>query len=640
MPETPYREALKLGKKEYRSCVSKGCYPYLPALEELLPEQGSSGEKDLGLTSVPAEFITGTRTRGRANVFARNFMPLAGENSEFAQKWERLCQSHLKEGIRDPIKVYEYMNRYYVEEGNKRVSVLKFYGAVTIPARVIRVLPVKNDAPEQRRYFELLDFYRLSGVNFLEFCRAGSAQRLQKLLGKAPGQVWTPEERSAFTTAYYAFRAAFLAQGGEDLHLTAGDAMLAFLEVYGVDSLRGKSAGEIRKTVASVWEEIVLRQEEAPIHVKLSPPEKKPGLLTKVLSVAEPKVLRAAFLYDGDPTVSGWTASHEQGREYVQAVMEGALETTPFFHVLDRDPAEVMEEAVRAGNTVLFATSPRLLPASLKAAVAHPEVTVFTCCLNTSHRYIRTYYARMYEAKFISGAIAGSLAGGEDLGYLCDYPIFGQIAGINAFALGAQMVNPRVKVFLEWSSVGGSDAALSRLTGRGIRLVSSQDLVRRGDEWRSLGLSLITGDRRVNLATPRWEWGVYYEKLLRQVQNHSEEAEYRESGKALNYYWGMSAGAVDIDWSETLPPATGKLAELLRDAIRAGILDPFREPVYTRTGKVPEENCTLRPETVIGMDFLVENVVGEIPPYEAISDVGKATVDQVGVERATKDASG
>ena len=287
MPETPYREALKLGKKEYRSCVSKGCYPYLPALEELLPEQGSSGEKDLGLTSVPAEFITGTRTRGRANVFARNFMPLAGENSEFAQKWERLCQSHLKEGIRDPIKVYEYMNRYYVEEGNKRVSVLKFYGAVTIPARVIRVLPVKNDAPEQRRYFELLDFYRLSGVNFLEFCRAGSAQRLQKLLGKAPGQVWTPEERSAFTTAYYAFRAAFLAQGGEDLHLTAGDAMLAFLEVYGVDSLRGKSAGEIRKTVASVWEEIVLRQEEAPIHVKLSPPEKKPGLLAVDLRRAQ-----------------------------------------------------------------------------------------------------------------------------------------------------------------------------------------------------------------------------------------------------------------------------------------------------------------------------------------------------------------
>ena len=67
----------------------------------------------------------------------------------------------LEEGIREPIKVYEYMNRFYVEEGNKRVSVLKFFGAVTIPAQVIRILPPKGEAPELKRYYEFLDFYRI-----------------------------------------------------------------------------------------------------------------------------------------------------------------------------------------------------------------------------------------------------------------------------------------------------------------------------------------------------------------------------------------------------------------------------------------------------------------------------------------------
>ena len=40
----------------------------------------------------------------------------------------------------------------------------------------------------------------------------------------------------------------------------------------------------------------------------------------------------------------------------------------------------------------------------------------------------------------------------HELGYVGDYPIFGQIAGINAFALGAQMVDPKARVLLVWSS--------------------------------------------------------------------------------------------------------------------------------------------------------------------------------------------
>ena len=114
------------------------------------------------------------------------------------------------------------------------------------------------------------------------------------------------------------------------------------------------------------------------------------------------------------------------------------LETTAYYNAMEGDPLAVIEGAVGDGNTVIFTTSPQLLPASLRAAVEHPEVTILNCSLNKSHRYIRTYYARMYEAKFIAGIIAGTLASGDNVGYICDYPIFGQVAGINAFALGVQ----------------------------------------------------------------------------------------------------------------------------------------------------------------------------------------------------------
>ena len=54
------------------------------------------------------------------------------------------------------------------------------------------------------------------------------------------------------------------------------------------------------------------------------------------------------------------------------------------------------------------------------------------------HPSVRTYYGRIYEAKFLVGAIAGALADNNRVGYIANYPIYGMVAGINAFALGAR----------------------------------------------------------------------------------------------------------------------------------------------------------------------------------------------------------
>lgn len=59
-----------------------------------------------------------------------------------------------------------------------------------------------------------------------------------------------------------------------------------------------------------------------------------------------------------------------------------------------------IEMMVKNKADLVFVTSPSMIMASLKEAIAHPEVKILNCSLNTSHKYIRTYYARMYEAKF------------------------------------------------------------------------------------------------------------------------------------------------------------------------------------------------------------------------------------------------
>lgn len=640
MPEQYYKDALRLAQKERRSALAAGEDPYLPVLDELIPQERFLSTADLGLVQVPTEFIVGTRTAGRTTAFSRSFLPLLGQETEFAGKWERLCKAHIAEGIRDPIKVYEYLNRFYVEEGNKRVSVLKYFGAVSIPAHVIRVLPERDGSPEVELYYEFVEFYQCSRVNFIEFSRKGGYADLQRMLGKAPDGTWTDEERTRFSSTYHYFSEAYEQLGGGKLSTTVGDAMLACMRVYGYQELRFRGPDGIREALSKMWEEITLQEKPAPIDVKLDPEEKKAPLLTRVLSVTESRRLKVAFLHDKDPNVSGWTYGHELGRQQVQRVFKGQIETVAYFHCMDGDPLEVIEQAIREGCSTIFTTSPVLLPASLRAAVEHPDVNILNCSLNKSHRYIRTYYARMYEVKFIIGALAGSLTENDRVGYLCDYPIFGQIAGINAFALGAQMVNPRAKVYLDWSSVGGAAAATKRLAGQNVSLISSQDLLRLKD-WgeSSFGLFRSNGGEREMLAMPVWRWGTYYERILRQILNKTFQTEYEESSRALNYYWGMSSGVVDLCCMDALPESGHRLGEFLRRGICMGSLNPFAGPMRTQDGwQVAGYGQDLGLEQIMNMDWLAENVIGSIPVYDELNAVGKATVDMVGVDPSTRDS--
>jgi len=210
MSEVYYREALKKGLKEQRARAAKGLSTCLPVLDDFIPAERSMAAADLGVTEIPAEFIVGTKTRGRVNSFAPNFMPVLDVKTEFSDKWIRLCQAHLAEGIREPIKVYEYLNRYYVEEGNKRVSVLKFFDAPRITAHVLRVMPERT--PEKELYFEFVEFYRKSRVNYIEFTKKGGYALLQKLLGKAPDEAWSEDEVRRFSTVYHYFRQAYAAR--------------------------------------------------------------------------------------------------------------------------------------------------------------------------------------------------------------------------------------------------------------------------------------------------------------------------------------------------------------------------------------------------------------------------------------------
>lgn len=633
MSEEDYSRAQKLGKKEYQSRMMRGLQPTLEVLDDILPPKGSYSEVPLGLVQIPSDQIVGTRTDGRSNAFASNFMPILKQNSEFARKWATLSTSHLEEGIREPIKAYEYMNKFYVLEGNKRVSVAKYFDVDSIPGTVIRIVPKWTNEKENVIYYEYMDFYNVSKVNYLYMSKVGNFPKLQAALGKEQGEMWSDEDRENFSSVFYRFQMEYRARGGDKLSITEGDAFLAFLGVYGYEELLEKTTSELNDLVGKTWEEFLLLEAEDVIDLKMDPTNEKKPLLSRILPTSVSR-LKAAFIYAKTPASSAWTYAHELGRLYLEQAFPDEITTFYYDNATQENIDDYIEAAINCGSNIIFTTSPSFAQASVKAAIENPEVRILNCSLNTSHRYIRTYYARMHEAKFLMGALAGALTTNDKLAYVGDYPIYGSIANINAFAIGAKMVNPRAKVYLEWSSMKDIDIA-ERLKEIGAGCISGKDMVIPEESTREFGLYTLDGEHTRSLAMPLWHWGKFYEQLIRTIMDGTwkyDDNSYEK--KAINYWWGMSAGVIDVICSKNIPAETKRLMELLKQSIISQQFSPFSGILYSQNGMVqgdPKQRLT--PEEIITMDWLAENVVGIIPKTEDLQEQAKPVTLQQGVNK-------
>lgn len=633
MGREDYSKAFKAGKKDYQARILRGVKPTLQVLEDILPEKGSYSETPLGVVQIPTEQIVGTKTAARSNSFAGNFMPILRENSEFAVKWENLSDIHMEEGIRDPIKAYEYMNKFYVEEGNKRVSVMKYFGAVSIPGNVTRIIPKPTEEKENKIYFEFLDFYQAVPINYIWFSQVGSFPKLQKAVGKKPGETWSKEEQLSFSSVYTRFSSEYHARGGNKLAITPGDAFLSFVTLYGYDVLEQKTTDELRELIAKSWEEFELLDQQSGIDLKMEPNQKKKKNPLRILLSGSPK-LKIAFIHEKRLETSGWTYGHELGRLYLEQTFPEEVQTICYENGTQENVDALLEEAINAGCNLIFTTTPTFVQASVKAAIANPEVRIMNCSLNTSHRYIRTYYSRTHEAKFLMGAIAGAMAENDRMTYVADYPIYGSIANINAFALGAKMINPRAKVYLEWSAKKDVDIE-KRIKETNSSCVSGRDMVIPEEASRYFGIYYMDDTYPRNLAMPLNHWGKFYEQLIRTIMNGTWKYDDNPSTtKAINYWWGMKEGVVDVIYSKHLPVETRRLIELLRSAIIFGEFNPFSGILFSQTGMAhAETDGNMLPEEIMTMDWLADNVIGSIPRKEELQEKAEPVIKQQGVKK-------
>ena len=614
-----YKNALRAGQRAYRACVARGQSPYLEVLDEILSGVNIVAQEPLGLVDIPAESIVGTKTNGRHTAFAANFMPLLDEGTEFAVKWSNLCDAHLEEGIHTPIIAYEYLNRFYVQEGNKRVSVLKYYEAVTIPGTVTRLIPARNDTLENKIYYEFLDFYKLSKVNNVRFSKLGGYAKLQTLVCKASEEAWSDDDRLNFSALYTMFSQQFYALGGSALNLTPGDALLVYLSVYRYSDACQSTPAQVRENLSRLWDEIKILTEPHAVQLSLEPKPGSEPLLSKLNIFAQkPSQLKVVFLHEYDAKTSAWVRGHEKGIEALKAEFGDRLLITNRENVSPEvDAEQILEEVAHDNADVVFTTSIRMRPACLKVAAQHPKTKFLNCCLNTPHPLVRTYYPRTYEVNYLLGMLAGILSKTDRVGYVAANPVYGVPAAVNAFARGLRAVRPDAHVVLRWACAPVEGQPLNFSDRKDITLLYARSSSEPAGSDRDYGLCRRLPDGSLQpVALPVWKWEVFYIGIIRSIFNGTWGSE--ASGKAVNYWWGLQSDAERVDYYEELAGGTAQLLNLIAEALQKHELAIFPAGGLYAQGhvkKVPQgDNYT--PKELMEMDWLGECVEGVLPQYE------------------------
>jgi len=264
-----------------------------------------------------------------------------------------------------------------------------------------------------------------------------------------------------------------------------------------------------------------------------------------VASQTSPPPLRIGFVYVSPIGSSGWSYEHERGCQHLEKALAGRVTTTFVEDVAAGSDAErVMNDLVAQGNRLIFATSFSYVSSIERVAAAAPTVRFELAGGQRTSSNLATYNARLYEARWLAGMLAGHTSTSGIAGYVAGFPVPEVIPGINAFTLGMRAVNPKASVRVIWVNNwfdparerdaarflvnGGADVLTNHSGSAAVPLVA--------EEMRVKLIAYQSDMRRIapraQLAAITADWGLLYVRLA--------ESALEENWKPSRKWVGMS----------------------------------------------------------------------------------------------------
>ncbi|MEO8317786.1 MAG: BMP family ABC transporter substrate-binding protein [Bradyrhizobium sp.] len=330
--------------------------------------------------------------------------------------------------------------------------------------------------------------------------------------------------------------------------------------------------------------------------------------------------LKVGFIYLGPVGDLGWTYQHDVARQAMLKEFGDKVETTFLENVSEGPDSErSIEQLARAGNTLIFTTSVGYMEPTLKVAKKYPKIHFEHATGYKRAENVSTYSGRFYEGRYIQGIIAAKMSKSGVLGYIGSFPIPEVISGINATILGAQTINPNIKVKIIWANSwfdpGKEADSAKALLDQGADVImqhtdspaAMQIASERGKLAFGQDSEMIKFGPKSQLTSIMDNWGPYYIERVK--------AELDGKWKSEDFWGGLKTKIVMMAPYTNMPDDVKKLAMDTEAAITDGKLFPFKCPVVGQDGK--EVECKggthLDDGQVLGMNFYVKGIEDKIP---------------------------
>ena len=324
------------------------------------------------------------------------------------------------------------------------------------------------------------------------------------------------------------------------------------------------------------------------------------------------------FIYIGHIGDAGWTDAHDLGRQAL--IEELGVETIIQENVPESQEIEqVVANMIDQGANVIVATSFGYMNYLENISADYPEVVFLHASGYKMTDNMGNYFGRMYEARYLSGIVAGLQTETNEIGFVAAMPIPEVIRGINAFALGVKSVNPDAKINVRWTNTWidpakAKEAAKALLDANCDVITQHQDSIAPVQAAAEKGVTAIgyNLDSRdmvpeAFLTAPIWNWGAYYISEIQKVVDGN--------WTPSSYWEGMDAGIVDLaPLADIVVDGAEEKVAVAKAAIIEGSLHVFAGPVVNQAGEVVvSEGEVMADGDMLGMFFFVDNVEGTIP---------------------------
>ncbi|MFN3495102.1 MAG: BMP family ABC transporter substrate-binding protein [Hydrogenophaga sp.] len=329
---------------------------------------------------------------------------------------------------------------------------------------------------------------------------------------------------------------------------------------------------------------------------------------------------KAAFVYVGPIGEAGWTFAHDLGRKAAETHFAGALQTTFVESVPEGADAErVIRDLAQQGNDIIFATSFGYMEPMLKVASEFPNIKFEHATGYKTAPNMRIYDASFYQDTYMAGVIAGSMTKTNTLGFVGSFPIPEVLRNINAFTLGAQSVNPDVKLRVVWVNTWfdppkETEAAQSLINQGADVLLQNTDSTavlqtaeRNGKFAFGWDSDMSAFAPNAHLGSAVVNWAPYYIQSIEELRAGTWETK--------RTVWGVKEGLNDlIKIPESVPAEIRAKVDEIKAGMKAGTFEVFNGPIVDNTGKeVLAAGAVGDQAWRDSVNFFVKGVEGRVP---------------------------